>query len=127
MSKFTTNHLHIICADLENMKTFWTKGIGAAFKEDRSFGGAAGAVLQLDDLQINLRVPKSSEAEVEPNNVSLGYDHLGLEVDDIESAWTHLAAFGCSIESGPTDLVDRKIMFLKGPENITLELIQFLQ
>lgn len=127
MSKFKTNHLHIICDDLEKMKYFWTHGIGAAFREDRSFGGAAGAVLQLDELQINLRVPKSSETEIEPNKASLGYDHMGLEVDDIESACSHLAAFGCSIESGPTELSDRKIVFLKGPENITLELIQFLQ
>ena len=127
MVTFKTNHLHIICQDLEDMKHFWTVGIGATYKEDRSFGGAAGAVLQLGGLQINLRVPKSSEAEVEPNNVSFGYDHLGLEVDDIESACSHLAAFGCSIESGPTALVDRKIVFLKGPENLTLELIQFLQ
>jgi hypothetical protein len=83
-------------------------------------------VLQLDGLQINLRVPKSSETEMERNTASLGYDHLGLEVDDIESACFHLKAFGCSVETGPTDLTDRKIVFLKGPENITLELIQFL-
>jgi catechol 2,3-dioxygenase-like lactoylglutathione lyase family enzyme len=127
MATFKTNHLHIICDDLEKMKDFWTKGIGATFKEHRSFGGAAGAVLKLDDLQINLRVPKSMENEIKPNEVSLGYDHLGLEVDDIESAFSHLAAFGCSIETGPTDLNDRKILFLKGPENIILELIQFIQ
>ena len=127
MSKFKTNHLHIICDDLEQMKDFWTSGIGATFKEDRSFGGAAGTVLQLDALQINLRVPKSSETEIEPNKASLGYDHLGMEVDDIESACSHLATFGCSIKSGPTELTDRKTVFLKGPENITLELIQFLQ
>ena len=127
MVTFKTNHLHIICNDLDDMKHFWTSGIGATFKEDRSFGGAAGAVLQLGDLQINLRVPKSAEQEIEPNKASLGYDHLGLEVDDIESACSHLATFGCSIESGPTDLSDRKVVFLKGPENITLELIQFLQ
>ena len=127
MSKFKTNHLHIICDDLEQMKHFWTSGIGATFKEDRIFGGAAGAVFQLDTLQINLRVPKSSETEIKPNRASLGYDHLGMEVDDIESACSHLATFGCSIESGPTELSDRKIVFLKGPENITMELIQFLQ
>jgi catechol 2,3-dioxygenase-like lactoylglutathione lyase family enzyme len=125
MVTFKTNHLHIICNDLKNMKHFWTAGIGAAFKEDRSFGGAAGAVLRLGELQINLRVPKSAEQEIEPNTVSLGYDHLGLEVEDIDSACSHLAAYGCSIESGPTELNDRKIVFLKGPENITLELIQF--
>ncbi len=127
MTTFKTNHLHIICDDLENMKDFWTQGIGANFKEDRSFGGAAGAVLQLDDLQINLRVPKSTEHDIKPNEVALGYDHVGLEVDDVESACSHLVAFGCSIESGPTDLNDRKIVFLKGPENLTLELIQFIQ
>lgn len=127
MGKFRTNHLHIICDDLEKMKNFWVQGIGAEFREDRSFGGAAGAVLQLDDLQINLRVPKSTEDGIEPNKAALGYDHLGLEVDDIELAYSHLASFGCSIESGPTDLTDRKILFLNGPENITLELIQFIQ
>ena len=127
MTTFKTNHLHIICDDLDNMKDFWIKGIGARFTEERSFGGAAGAVLQLDDLQINLRVPKTSENEIKANEAALGYDHLGLEVDDIESACSHLATFGCSIESGPTDLSDRKIVFLKGPENLTLELIQFIQ
>ena len=126
MTTFKTNHLHIICGDLENMKDFWTQGIGATFKEDRSFGGAAGAVLQLDNLQVNLRVPKSTETEIKPNEVALGYDHVGLEVDDVESACSHLVSFGCSIESGPTDLNDRKIVFLKGPENLTLELIQFI-
>lgn len=126
MATFKTNHLHIICGDLEKMKDFWTQGIGATFKEDRSFGGAAGAVLQLDDLQINLRVPKSAEKEIKPNEVTLGYDHLGLEVDDIDSAFSGLVDFGCSIESGPTELADRKILFLKGPENIILELIQFM-
>ena len=127
MATFKTNHLHIICKDLDGMKEFWTRGIGATFKEDRSFGGAAGAVLQLNELQINLRVPKGTENEIKPNEVALGYDHLGLEVDDVESAFSHLTAFGCKIESGPTELNDRKILFLKGPENITLELIQFFE
>ena len=124
MALFKTHHLHIICNDLDGMKEFWTVGIGAAFKEDRSFGGAAGAVLQLDDLQINLRVPKSTENEIRANEAALGYDHLGLEVDDLEPACSRLTALGCSIESGPTELTDRKIVFLKGPENLTLELIQ---
>ncbi|MEJ2057639.1 MAG: VOC family protein [Desulfofustis sp.] len=125
MPTFKTNHLHIICHDLEIMKAFWIQGIGATFKEDRSFGGAEGAVLQLDDLQINLRVPKGAEHDIRQNEVSFGYDHLGLEVDNIESACSHLAAFGCSIEVGPTDLTDRKIVFLSGPESLTIELIQF--
>lgn len=126
MKKFQINHLHIIRNDLEQMKNFWTQGIGATFKENRSFGGAAGTVLELDGLQINLRLPKATENEIETNKASLGYDHLGLGVDDINSACDHLAGFGCSIVVGPVDLDDRRIVFLKGPEDITLELIQFL-
>lgn len=126
MCNFKMNHLHIICGDLEDMKKFWTEGMGASFKEDRSFGGADGAVLELDGLQINLRVPKESEKAIKLNTNSFGYDHLGLTVDDLDSACAHLAKFGCSIDSGPTELQDRKLAFLKGPENIILELIQIV-
>ena len=124
MPVFKMNHLHVICEDLQTMIDFWTSGVGASFKRYRSFGNAEGAVLALDGLQINLRVPKENEKGIATNNTSLGYDHLGLEVDDLDAALSHLASFGCTIDSGPTELNDRKIAFLKGPENITLELMQ---
>ena len=61
MNTYKVNHLHIICQDLQNMIEFWTAGLGAVFKEYRSFGGAEGAVLMVDSLQVNLRVPKQNE------------------------------------------------------------------
>ena len=124
MTIFKMNHLHVICNDLEGMIKFWTKGVGATFQENRVFGGADGAIIKLDGLQINLRVPKHSEQGIKQNSVSYGYDHLGLTVDDLDSACSQLAEFGCTIDSGPTELNDRKIVFLKGPENITLELME---
>jgi catechol 2,3-dioxygenase-like lactoylglutathione lyase family enzyme len=124
MTIFKMDHLHVICNDLEGMIKFWTKGVGATFQENRVFGGADGAIIKLDGLQINLRVPKDSEQGIKQNSVSYGYDHLGLTVDDLDSACSRLAEFGCTIDSGPTELNDRKIVFLKGPENITLELME---
>jgi len=106
------------------MIDFWTKGIGAHFKEYRSFGGAEGAVLKLDTLQVNLRVPKESEAAEREKSSCLGYDHLGFEVDDLDRSCKQLMDYGCTINSGPTELQDRKIVFLSGPETITLELMQ---
>lgn len=126
MTTFRMNHLHVICEDLEGMIRFWTLGVGASFKNYRTFGDADGAVLKLDTLQINLRVPKAIEKGIEKNKVSLGYDHLGFEVDDLDSACSHLAEFGCRIDTGPTELSDRKIVFLKGPEDIILELMQLI-
>jgi len=124
MTVFKMDHLHVICEDLEGMIKFWTLGVGAAFKSYRSFGNADGAVLNLDGLQINLRVPKDNEQSIKQNSLSYGYDHLGLTVDDLDSACSRLAEFGCTIDSGPTELNDRKIVFLKGPEDITLELME---
>ena len=63
---------HIICEDLQTMTGFWTSGVGASFKSVRTFGNADGAVLVLDGLQINLRVPKETEKEIATNNTSLG-------------------------------------------------------
>jgi len=125
MNSFKINHLHVICDDLERMIKFWSSGVGATFQGYRTFGKADGAVLDLNGLQINLRVPKDTEEGIKKNTVSLGYDHLGFEVENLDSACSHLASFGCCIESGPVDLVDRRIAFLKGPEDIILELIEF--
>lgn len=124
MNTFKVNHLHIICRDLQNMIDFWTTGLGALFKEYRTFGGADGAVLMVGDLQVNLRIPKENEnSDSEPGSC-LGYDHLGFEVDNLDTACSHLLESGCSIKTGPTELADRKIVFLTGPENITMELME---
>ena len=124
MTTFKVNHLHIICQDLQNMIEFWKTGLGASFKEYRSFGPADGAVLMIDNLQVNLRVPKDNESSADGPGSCLGYDHVGFEVGDIDAACSRLTDLGCTIDSGPTELKDRKIVFLKGPENITLELMQ---
>lgn len=123
MTIFSLDHLHLICEDLEGMIRFWTDGLGASFKEYKIFGGAQGAVLRLDNLQVNLRVPKESEQGGFTTKRSLGYDHLGLRVADLTGACSHLEKFGCRITSGPTELSDRKIVFLSGPEELTLELM----
>ena len=124
MNTFKVNHLHVICKDLQNMIEFWTTGLGALFKEYRVFGGAEGAVLMAGDLQVNLRVPKQNENSDNVSGSCLGFDHVGFEVEDLDAACSRLTGLGCTINSGPTELNDRKIVFLSGPENITLELMQ---
>jgi catechol 2,3-dioxygenase-like lactoylglutathione lyase family enzyme len=124
MNTFKVNHLHIICQDLQNMIAFWTTGLGALFKEYRTFGETEGAVLMVGNLQVNLRVPKDNEKSDNESGSCLGYDHVGFEVDDLNTATSHLLESGCIIKTGPTELSDRRIVFLNGPENITLELME---
>ena len=53
-----------------------------------------------------------------------GYDHIGLQVEDLQAAHDDLVQRGYSFFMAPTETVDNIIAFFKGPENITIELLQ---
>jgi len=55
----------------------------------------------------------------------IGFNHLCFAVDDIEAEVTRLKAGGVSFRNEILDYHQRKIVFLEGPEGITLELAQW--
>jgi len=119
------HHLHIICKDLEKMITFFTETLEAKLVMRKKFGTADGASLDLQGTTVNLRVSREDETIVgDASQSSYGYDHIGLQVEDIETAYTELQAQGFSFLVPPTDIPDLKMAFFKGPEDITIELVQ---
>ena len=84
-----------------------------------------GAVLNLDGTRINLRIAREDE-EIEPSlaQSTYGYDHIGLEVEDIHAAYRDLTDRGCIFFIPPREAGGATFAFLKGPENITIELVQ---
>ena len=62
-----------------------------------------------------------------PTNLRrLGYNHLAFRVDDIESATAHLVTNGVTLLSDEMDYISRKLRFFEGPEEITLELVEWV-
>ena len=55
-----------------------------------------------------------------------GYNHLAFRVDDIAAATEHLVANGVKLLSDEMDYISRKLRFFGGPEEITLELVQWV-
>jgi catechol 2,3-dioxygenase-like lactoylglutathione lyase family enzyme len=53
-----------------------------------------------------------------------GYDRLGLQVDDIDAAYQDLKKKGFSFFIEPKDIPNLRIAFFRGPEDITIELVQ---
>ena len=91
----------------------------------RKFGTADGASLDLNGTTVNLRVAREDEEMVgDASQSTYGYNHIGLEVEDIERAYKDLTERGFSFFMPPTDIPDLKIAFFKGPEDITIELCQ---
>lgn len=122
---YSLHHVHLICRDLENMIRFFEEAIGAKLVERRKFGTADGATLDLQGIHINLRVARDGE-EIRENLApsTYGYDHIGLQVEDVQAAYDTLVKRGYSFFMPPTEAAGLMIAFFKGPENITIELVQ---
>ena len=122
---YSLHHVHLICRDLEKMIRFFKDDIGAKLVVRRKFGTADGATLDLQGISINLRVARDDE-ELGENLApsTYGYDHIGLQVEDIQAAYEALTKRGYSFFRTPIEAAGLMIAFFKGPENITIELIQ---
>jgi catechol 2,3-dioxygenase-like lactoylglutathione lyase family enzyme len=122
---FRFHHVHILCKDLEKMIGFFTEALGAQMVRRKKFGTADGASLDLEGTTVNLRVARSDErVEGDASRTAYGYNHIGLEVDDIESAHTDLRRRGYSFFMPPTDIPGLRIAFFRGFEDVVIELVQ---
>jgi len=124
---YRLHHLHIICKDLEGMIDFFSEALGATLLARKKFGTADGASLDLQGTTVNLRVAREDEDIAgDASRTTFGYDHLGLQVEDVDAAYQDLKQRGFSFFMEPKDIPNLKIAFFKGPEDITIELLQEL-
>ena len=136
--KYRYHHIHIICRDLQASEAFFTSDLGATLVERRKFGTADGAILDLGGTAIYLRARRDGDAITgDSSSPRFGYDHLGLQVEDLDAAHRALSAKGYvffmppqqppDVEAVRVRLVgEMRIAFFKGPDNITVELLQLL-
>ena len=125
--KYRFHHVHLICKNLENMIAFFTGPLNAILIERKKFGTADGASLDIQGSTVNLRVAREDEELTgDASQTRFGYDHIGLQVDDVDAAYGELKALGFSFFMEPRDIPGLRIAFFKGPEDITIELVQEL-
>ena len=124
---YRIHHIHLICKDLEGMIHFFTQVLGAELVARKKFGTADGASLDLQGSTVNLRVSREDEDLAgDASRTRYGYDHLGLQVENVDAAFEDLKSRGFSFFMEPTNIPDLRIAFFKGPEDITIELVQEL-
>ena len=122
---YRLHHLHVICKDLEGMIDFFSDALGATLLARKKFGTADGASLDLQGTTVNLRAAREDENITgDASRTTFGYDHLGLQVDDVDAAYRDLKKRGFSFFMEPKDIPNLRIAFFKGPEDITIELVQ---
>ena len=122
------HHVHVICRDLEKMINFFCGVLGAHLIERKKIGTADAAGLDLQGTTISLRLRQEGEEISEVvSQRRYGFDHIGLQVEDLEAAYRDLTSKGFPFPTPPKDVSIGRVAFFTGPENISIELIQPLR
>src|SRR5262245_31930480 len=138
------DHVTIVVGDVVAAKQFF--GL-LGFKEDKSVviaGPPFASYMGVDGIEaehITLVLANASpRTEVQllkyrhPDPVAdpairdltkLGFNHVCFAVDDLEAEVARLKAKGVQLRNEVMDFHDRKLVFLSGPEGITVELAEW--
>jgi catechol 2,3-dioxygenase-like lactoylglutathione lyase family enzyme len=56
----------------------------------------------------------------------VGFNHVCFAVDDLDGAVERLVAAGVELRNQPMDFNDRRLVFLRGPSDVVVELAQWV-
>ncbi len=138
------DHVTVVVRDLDGARTFFEL---LGFKEDKAvvisgptfsaYMGVPGieadhVTLALDgaDPRVEVQLLRYRRPDPLPDpNVErlerIGFNHVCFAVDDLEAEVARLRAHGVQMRNEVLDFHARKLVFLKGPEGITVELSEW--
>ena len=140
------NHVSITVKDLDQMVAFFRDVFGLTsiwptyeYKGQKidKITGMPGAHLRVTKVEVGnfilefIQYLSPPGRELRGNTNDIGYPHIGFEVDDIEEMYKTLRQQGVKFKSPPVwntteghPMYGWGIVYLWGPEDITLELMQ---
>lgn len=124
---FDFDHVHLVSGDVDAMVDYFERVFGASrlsYKPD--FRGGPFAFVGLGSMRVGIRGLRPGETPdaVAPVRVQ-GLDHFGVVVDDLEKVAEQLRDRGAefSVEPMAIEGSGRMIAFVRGPENIEIEIL----
>ena len=138
------DHVTIVVTDIEAAKNFFSL---LGFNEEKSVvitGPQFSAYLGVDGIEaehvtlvlancslrtevqlLKYRHPDPLPDPAIRNLTKLGFNHVCFTVDDLEAEVARLKAKGVQLRSEIMEFHNRKLVFLSGPEGITVELAEW--
>jgi catechol 2,3-dioxygenase-like lactoylglutathione lyase family enzyme len=136
------DHITIVVRDVEGAKRFF--GL-LGFKEVQSVVISGGVMddymgvkgIECDHVTLAIEDPHTEvqllhyrhpDPIPDPNIGKLnqvGFNHICFSVDDLDAEVKRLTAAGVQLRNKVMDFHQRKLVFLRGPEDITVELAQW--
>ena len=118
------DHVHILTADPEAVAAWFEKLLDAEVIRSTQ-AGKPRIDVKLGGQMIFIMPVSASNTHAAPEHTHLGLDHFGLSVTNIDAVYEELKARGATFTQPlHTPRPGIRIMFLKGPENISVEILE---
>lgn len=121
--RYQFHHLHLVCTDLAASERWFVGGVGAEVIERRESRGMPTTELRLGGVRLLLRAAGPGE-DIAPARRHFGADHFGLQVEHVDATVETLRARGVEIAIEPRDSPTNRVAFIRGPDNVLIELVQ---
>jgi len=124
MARFTYDHIHLRSPNPEATAQYYEKMFGAEILRTMQ-QGKPRIDLRLGGANIFIAPVASGDGvNPPPTTPYQGLDHFGLSVSDIDAVVAELKAKGATFTKDPTTVRPGvRIAFLRGPEGVSIELL----
>ena len=127
MQNYTVDHVHLNSLTPFETAQWFADNFGAeVINPWTDDNGIAHVVVNLKGSNIFVKGPTNNPAAESSASSTYGIEHLALHTDDIEGSAADLKANGVKfdLDVSPTLLPNIRHAFLRGPDNILIELIE---
>jgi len=126
MPNYTYDHIHIRSQDPMATAQWYEKMFSAKIIESTQPDGSSRVDLDINGLTVFImRVATDAPAPGADTEVSLGLDHFGLRVENMDATVAELTEKGAEFTMEPRKLRPGLIItYIVAPENVRIELLQ---
>lgn len=126
MPTYRYDHIHFRSEDPHAARRFWEEMFSAKVVRERELGGAPSFDFDLNGMRFLVSGRAKNENPVRTGtDPRYGLDHFGLLVDNMDDAAAELRTKGAEFICEPWEIRPGvKIAFIKGPDNISIELAE---
>jgi lactoylglutathione lyase len=125
MTAFSYDHIHLRSPNAEETAQWYERMFGATVIRSVQSDGRSRIDLNLGGIAVFIaQVPQDGAVAQPPEPPYLGLEHIGLRVDGIDAAVAELKQKGVEFTVEPKTIRPGvRIAFLRGPQNVHIELL----
>jgi catechol 2,3-dioxygenase-like lactoylglutathione lyase family enzyme len=125
MTEFTYDHVHLRSPDPDATAAYYERMFGAEIIKSVMSNGLPRTDIRLGGVMFFIaQVPASAGPAEKPEGSFVGLDHLGLRVRGIDRVCEELKAKGAEFTVEPKTIRPGvRIAFVRGPQNVLIEIL----